>query len=365
MTSAPSVPSTATHSARFGSGQHVRRLEDEPLLKGQGRYTDDVQPAAQTRLVLLRSPYPHANIRSVDTSAARTMPGVHLVVSGADLAAQGVLALAGAAGFARADGKPVTSAPRHALAVDRVRFVGEAVAAVVADTVQQAKDAAEAILVDYEDLSAVVTPQAALAQNAPLLCDAIADNIAAEMRHGSAAKTDEAFAVARHVVKLHIHNQRLNALPIEPRTVLADYADRGDGLRLHVQLSNQMPTAIREGILQTLGKALGLTHKDVRVVLGDVGGGFGMKTGPYPEDIITAYCAHRLKRPVKWVAERSEEFLSTVAGRDVHVDAEMALAADGRILALKVHSLANIGAYATGAGVAIQLMIGPWVQSSV
>ncbi len=351
--------STTVNPARFGSGQHVRRLEDELLLKGQGQYTDDVSLPRQTHLVVLRSPYPHARIKSIDCAAARAMPGVHLIVTGAEMVAAGVKPMPGAAGFKRADGSDVTSAPRRALAHERVRFVGEPVAAIVADTVQQASDAVQAIAVDYEVLPMVVNPKAALAADAPRLCDHIEDNIAAEMRHGSAAKTAEAFARAAHVVKLSINNQRLHALTIEPRSVLSD-VDAGSG-RLTVRMSSQMPTGVRE----TLGHCLGLTDDEVRVLVGDVGGGFGMKTGAYPEDVTAAYCARTLARPVKWIAERGEEFLSAGHGRDVHADAEMAMDADGKILALRIHTVANVGAYATGVGVAIQLLIGPWVQTSV
>ena len=360
MTSNSSNASSTTGNApRFGSGQHVRRLEDDLLLKGQGQYTDDFVLPRQTHLVVLRSPYPHAHIKSIDCAAARAMPGVHLIVTGAEMVAAGVKPMPGAAGFKRADGSDVTSAARRALAHERVRFVGEPVAAIVADTVQQASEAMQAIAVDYDVLPMVVNPHAALAADAPRLCDHILDNIAAEMRHGSAVKTDAAFARAAHVVKLRINNQRLHALAIEPRSVLSDF-DPGTG-RLTVRMSSQMPTGVRE----TLGHCLGMTAKDVRVRVGDVGGGFGMKTGAYPEDVTAAYCARRLARPVKWIAERGEEFLSAGHGRDVHADAEMAMDADGKILALRVHTVANVGAYATGVGVAIQLLIGPWVQTSV
>ncbi len=350
---------TANNPARFGSGQHVRRVEDEALLKGHGQFTDDFSLPGQTHLVFLRSPYPHAAIKSVDTSSARGMPGVHLVVSGADLVAAGVKPLAGAAGFVRADGSPVTSSPRRALAHERARFVGEAVAAVVADSVQQARDACEAIVVEYDDLPMVVDAHAALAASAPRVCETLSDNIAAEMRHGKAKLAAEAFAQAAHIVKLRINNQRVHALPIEPRSALHDF-DTATG-RLTIRLSSQMHTAQRDGVCDCLG----LDKEKVRVILGDVGGGFGMKTGAYPEDVALAYCCLQLKRPVKWTADRSEEFLSTVHGRDVDCENELALDANGKILALRVHSVANIGAYATGAGVAIQLMIGPWVQSSV
>ena len=353
-------PNTTGHSpARFGSGQEVRRLEDEQLLKGLGQFTDDVQPDKLTRLVFVRSPYPHATIKSVDTNAARAMPGVVLVVTGADMAAAGVKPIPGAGGFKRADGTDVAYPPRRALAHGRVRFVGEAVAAVVAETLQQARDAAEAVVVDYEELPMVVNTQDALAANAPNLCETISDNISAEIRHGSAKKTADAFAQAKHVVRLDIDNQRLNALPIEPRAVLNEY-DAATG-RLTIRLSSQMPTAERDGVCDCLG----LPKEKVRAVIGDVGGGFGMKTGMYPEDLAVAYCCLQIKRAVKWTADRSEEFLASVHGRDVRTQAELALDANGKILALRLDGVANVGAYATGAGVAIQLMIGPWVQTSV
>ncbi len=359
MNTATQLNSADNSPARFGSGQAVLRLEDEQLLKGLGQFTDDVQPANLTRLIFLRSPYPHAGIRSIDTAAARAMPGVLLVATGADLVAAGVKPIAGAAGFKRADGKDVSYPARRALAHGRVRFVGEAVAAVVAETLQQARDATEAIVVDYEELPMVVNAHDALAPTAPLLCDTIDDNISAEIRHGSAQKTAEAFDLAKHVVKLDIDNQRLNALPIEPRAVLNEF-DAATG-RLTIRLSSQMPTAERDGVCDCLG----LPKEKVRAVIGDVGGGFGMKTGMYPEDLAVAYCCLQIKRAVKWTADRSEEFLATVHGRDVHTQAELALDANGKILALRLDGVANVGAYATGAGVAIQLMIGPWVQTSV
>ena len=350
---------SATDTARFGSGQQVRRLEDELLLKGLGQFTDDVQPVGQTHLVFVRSPYPHARIKSIDATAARAMPGVLMVVTGAELVAAGVKPVAGAAGFKRADGSDVTSAPRRALAHEKARFVGEAVAALVAETMQQARDAAEAINVDYEELPMAVNADDALASSTVRLCDHINDNISAEIRHGSAEKTAAAFGQAKHIVKLDIDNQRLHALPIEPRSALHEF-DPATG-RLTIRLSSQMHTAQRDGI----SDCLNLDKEKVRVILGDVGGGFGMKTGAYPEDVAIGFCCLALKRPVKWVAERAEEFVSTVHGRDVRTQAELALDANGKILALRLDGVANVGAYATGAGVAIQLMIGPWVQTSV
>jgi carbon-monoxide dehydrogenase large subunit len=287
------------------------------------------------------------------------MPGVLTVVTGADLVTAGVKPIPGSVGFLRADGSPSAAPPRRALAHERVRFVGEAVAAVVAHTRQQARDAAEAIAIDYDELPMVVDVNDATAPGAPVLCPEAPDNIAAETRYGSVQAAASAFAKARHVVTLDIVNQRLSPMSLEPRSVLADFdaASR----RLTLRMSTQMPSGVRNSV----SDALGMAAEQVRVVVGDVGGGFGMKTGVYPEDVAVAFCARALQRPVKWVAERGEEFVSSTHGRDLQSRAELALDETGKILAFRLDSRANVGAYATGAGVAIQLMIGPWVQTSV
>ena len=353
------TPAAAIQPTRFGSGQAVRRLEDDALLAGAGQFTDDVTQPEQAALFFVRSPYPHARIVAVDSAAAQAMPGVLTIVSGADLVAAGVKPIPGSSGFPRADGSPGVSPVRRVLAHERVRFVGEAVAAVVAQTLQQARDAAEAVMVDYDELPMVVDMNDATAPGAPALVPQAPDNIACETRYGSVEATAAAFAKARHVVALDIVNQRLHALSLEPRSVLAAFDKSSQ--RLTIRMSTQMPTGVRNSVCD----ALGMAQEQVRVVVGDVGGGFGMKTGVYPEDIAAAYCARALQRPVKWVAERSEEFTSAYHGRDVQSRAELALDEHGKILALRLASLANVGAYATGAGVAIQLLIGPWVQTSV
>ncbi len=358
-TSLTPVEATSATPARFGSGQSVRRLEDEALLKGTGQFTNDVAPDGQTWLCFVRSPYPQARIVSVNGEAARAMPGVLHVVTGAELVAAGVKALPPSAGFKRGDGSPSASPVRRVLAHEFTRFVGEPIAAVVALTLQQARDAAEAIDVDYEALPAVVDLNDAIAPGAPALCDAAPDNVAAQTQYGKADVAAAAFASAAHVVSLDVINQRLAALTLEPRSVLA-VPDAQTG-RLTIRMSTQMPSGVRNSVCD----ALGLEKENVRVVVGDVGGGFGMKTGAYPEDIVAAWCARAVARPVKWVADRSEEFTASYHGRDVQTRAEMALDASGKILALRLKSLANVGAYATGTGVAIQLLIGPWVQTSV
>jgi len=358
----PPMTTDTSSPARFGSGHAVHRMEDDALLAGRGQFTDDFQldlPHSPARLVFLRSPYPHARIVSVDTSAALAMPGVLAVWTGAQLFAAGVKHLPGNPNFKRAGGQPGATAERRPLAHERVRFVGEAVVAVVAETVQQARDATEAVQVDYADLPAVTTVLDATAPGAPVLFDAAPDNVSAEARYGDAAAAGAAFAQAAHVVQLQIDNQRLAAVTIEPRAALAWVANDG---RLTLRISGQMPTAIRDSICASLpGQTVAMT----RVTVGDVGGGFGMKTGPYPEDITLAWCARELGRPVKWIADRSEDFLSATHGRDLHSNAELALATDGKILALRLRSSANVGAYATGTAVVIALMIGPWVTTSV
>ncbi|MBB3176539.1 xanthine dehydrogenase family protein molybdopterin-binding subunit [Variovorax sp. Sphag1AA] len=350
---------TESNPTRFGSGQAVKRLEDEALLAGAGRYTDDVSVPGQAWLTFVRSPYPHAKLVSIDRDSAAAMPGVLGVFTGADLVAAGVKPMPGAAAFKRADGSDCATPERHTLALDTVRFVGEPVAIVVAESAQQARDAAEAVMVDYAELPMVVDIAGATADGAPLVFEAATGNIAAEMRHGSAEATAQAFAKASHVVALDVVNQRVVALTIEPRSVLANFDAASD--RVTIRMSTQMPSGVRDSVCA----AIGLPKEKVRVVVGDVGGGFGMKTGAYPEDIAVAFAAHTLKRAVKWIADRSEEFLSTSHGRDIEAHAELALDADGKILGLRIKTHANVGAYATGTGVAIQLLIGPWVQTSV
>ena len=351
---------TTNEAGRFGSGQAVKRVEDVALLMGRGLFTDNVPMPGQTHIAFLRSPYAHARITSIDVSAASRMPGVLAVYTGAQLAQAGVKPMPKLAGFPRAGGQPPETALRRALALDVVRFVGEAVVAVVAQTRELARDATEAVGVDYDELPAVVDPVAASSAGAPVLCPEAPDNIAAELRHGDAQATAAAFEHAAHVVSLDLVNQRLAASPIEPRSIVAAFDATSQ--RLTVRLASQMPTGVRGSLCDAIP---GLTLDNVRVLVGDVGGGFGMKTGIHPEDIVVAFAARELQRPVRWQAERVEEFLSAVHGRDVTSHAEMALDASGRVLAMRVRSLANVGAYATGTGVAIQLMIGPWVSTSI
>jgi carbon-monoxide dehydrogenase large subunit len=346
--------------ARFGSGNSVRRVEDQSLLTGAGIFADDVSMPGQAYVCFLRSPHPHARLVTVDTGAATAMAGVVAIVTGADLVRAGVKPLPLSADFRRGDGSPTASPPRHALAVDTVRFVGEAVAAVIAQTAAEARDAAEAIDVGYEALPMVADLDDAVAAGAPLVWPAATGNVAAEIQLGDAAAAAAAFDKAAHVVALDLVNQRVAPSPIEPRAILASY-DRATG-RITLRVSCQTPTGLRDALC---AEVLGIANDKVRVLVGDVGGGFGMKTGLYPEDVVLAFCARQLERPLKWCAERMEEFLAATHGRDISSKAELALDASGRILALRVSSLANMGAFATPAGVVIQLMIGPWVSTSI
>ncbi|MDB5409381.1 MAG: xanthine dehydrogenase, molybdenum binding subunit apoprotein [Rhodospirillales bacterium] len=345
---------------RFGSGRDVKRIEDAGLLSGAGKYSDDVALPGQTYLCFLRSPHAHAKIVSIDASAALAMPGVVAVITGAQMVDAGVKPIGIAPIFKRPDGSPGATPLRRALAHETVRFVGEAVAALIAETRDQAKDALEAIEVEYEELSAVTEMTRAIAPGAPVIWPAAPDNIAAQMKHGDAAKTDAAFKSAAHVVALDIVNQRLAPTPMEPRSTSAEYDAGRDHLTLRI--STQMPSGARDTLCN---EVLGIPTDKVRVVVNDVGGGFGMKTGLYPEDICVAFASRQLKRPVRWTAERIEEFLAATHGRDTESHAELALDADGKVLGYRVHTLANMGAYASTTGILIQLMIGPWVSTSI
>ena len=344
--------------ARFGSGQAVRRVEDPALVQGLGRFTDDVAPTDALFIKFVRSAHAHGTLLRVDAEAARAMPGVLAVYTGADLVAAGVKPLPAAAGFKQGNGVAMDPPPKHALGVGVVRCVGECVAAVVATSREAARAAADAVGVDIEPLPCVVSATAAVLPGAVQVWPGAPGNVLAQMHQGDAAATEAAFQQATCRVTLDVVNQRLAPSTMEPRSVLAYM----DGQRLTMRLSSQMPTGVRAGLVATLP---GQTLDSIRVLVGDVGGGFGMKTALYPEDVVIAFAALQLQRPVKWQAERLEDFLTAVHGRDLVSRAELALDACGKVLGLRVHSLANVGACPTGAGVAIQLLIGPWVSTSV
>ena len=347
-------------AGRFGSGQAVQRVEDAALLAGCGQFTANLAAKGDAFVAFLRSPYAHARIASVDVSAARAVPGVLAVWTGAELARAGVKPIPTAAEFGRADGKPLASPPRRALAHEFVRFVGEAVVAVVANSLEAAQDAVEAASIDYEELPTVTDVLGATMPGATALCAEAPDNIAAETRYGDAAATTQAFAGAAHVVSLDLSNQRLAPSTMEPRSVRGvwDPANR----RLTMRMSGQMPSSVLNSLCHCIPD---LSPKQVRVLIGDVGGGFGMKTHIYPEDIVIAYAALALGCAVRWQAARSEDFLAATHGRGVSSHAQMALDAQGKVLALRVRSLADMGAYPTPTSVLIQLLLGPYISTSI
>lgn len=348
-------------AGRFGGPQPLRRVEDGRLLRGEGRFAAN-QPDRPGQLfaVFVRSPLPHAAIRSVDLGAATAMAGVVAAWSGRDLAAAGVEPLSFQLPLKRADGQPMQPPPRWPLAVDVAGYVGEAVAVVVAQTRQAAQDAAEAVAVDYEERPHVTAIEPAVRPDAPQLSPTAPGNVVAEFAFGDAARVREIFAAAHHVTRLRLVQNRLVPAAMEPRASLAEI-EAGTG-RVVLHTCTQNPTAVRQFLAE---RVLRRPVEDVRVVVGDIGGGFGMKSHLYPEDAVVAFAAQRLQRPVRWRCERSEEFLAGTQGRDQISEAELALDGEGRILALRVDTLANVGASLAPASAAVPLLLGPKVMTSV
>ncbi len=295
--------------------------------------------------VLVRSPYAHAHIRNIDSRTAATLLGVVAVFTSADMAADKVGPMAPLWAIQTSDGKPMAEPPRWALARDTVRHVGEAVAAVIAETRAQAQDAADLLEVDYEPLPAVIDGRAAMEKGAPQLHDSAPGNVCFRFARGDETAVHKAFEDAAHVVQLDLVNNRLIGAAIEPRAVLAD----GGAIKLTLYSSTQVPHHIRRSVAEQLG----LPQTSIRLIAPDVGGGFGYKGKHYPEETIIAFAAWRLRRPVKWVATRSECFVSDYQGRGHQTHAELALDAQGHFLALRVDTVANIGAYVStfGAGI--------------
>jgi carbon-monoxide dehydrogenase large subunit len=330
---------------RFGIGQPVTRKEDPRFLTGRGRYVADIDLARQAYAVMLFSPHAHAAIRAVDKAVAEQMPGVLAVLTGEDWAADGLGTLDPET-MPEDMGGPKGFRTRHPpLAQGRARYVGERVAVVIAATEAEARDAADAIAVDYEVLPAVVTAADALRPGAPLVHDGATGNISFTLRMGSAEAADAAFARARHVTRLSLYNNRLTAVTMEPRGCLADYDPGTRRYTLYTSTQNV------HGARQTLAHhILHVPESRIRVVARDVGGGFGMKGNVYPEEAIVTWAARRVGRPVKWIPTRSEALLGDYAGRDQNVSAELALDADGKFLALRWTGSHNAGAYIEGAG---------------
>jgi carbon-monoxide dehydrogenase large subunit len=345
---------------RFGAGKSPKRLEDQRLLTGKGNFIDDKPEDGALWLHVLRSPHAHARIKAIDTKAAAAMGGVAAVYTGEDLVKDDVGTIPTLAVFQRPDGKPMTVPPRRLLAHEIVRFAGEPVAAVVASSRVLAQSAAEAIGIDYEVLPAVVDPLEAIKPGAPVVWPEAPDNIVAAMSYGDAAKVEEAFAKAAHKVSLDIVSQRLVPSAMEPRSTIAEVEQKTGRLVLYVQ--SQTPGSTRDILAESVLKR---SKEDVRVLVGDIGGGFGQKTSLYPEDGIVAYAATKLNKKIRWRGDRTDDFVGGTHGRDLSSTGEFALDEKGRVLAYRVRSVGGTGAYSTGAGNVIPLVLGPFVQSGV
>ena len=323
---------------KFGVSQPVRRVEDARFVTGQGRYTDDHHPPGTAHAVVVRSPHAHARFKIVDADAARALPGVLLILTHADVKDLGGLPCL--APVKNSDGSKPALPPYPLLCADTVRHVGDAGAVVVAETLDQARDAAEALEIEWEPLDAVADLAAASADGAPLVWPDHPGNLAYDAEVGDREKTEKAFAAADRVVALTIVNNRLVANFLETRACLAEYD--ADARRWTITLGSQGSHDIRDILAEHILK---VEPERIRVVTPDVGGGFGTKIFMYREYPLCAVAAERLKRPVKWAAERTEHFLADTQGRDNLSAAEMAIDRDGRFLAMRVDLKANLGAY--------------------
>src|SRR5262245_11740778 len=327
---------------KFAVGQSVRRREDPRLIQGDGRYSDDVNLPRQAYAVIVRSPHAHARIRAIDASAALKADGVIAVLTGNDLAADGVGNLPTETTRKRRDGSAAFATPRPALARERARHVGDPIALVVADTAVQAADAAEQVIVDYEALPVVTGAREALRAGAPAVWDEAPDNEAFVWEAGNRDAVARAFERAAHVTKLDFVVTRVAVAPLEPRAAVGEY-DRRTG-RYTLYTGTQHPHGTRTLLADQVFR---VPQSHLRVVTGEVGGSFGMRSGIYPELVLVLWAAKRLGRPVKWTSSRREGLVTDEAGRDNVSTAELALDADGKFLALRVAIGLNIGAYLT------------------
>ena len=321
-----------------GIGASVRRKEDLRFISGRGNYTDDINRPGQTHAIIRRSDRPHARIVSIDATAALAAPGVVAVLTSADLAAIGGLPCGWQ--IHSKDGSPMAEPKHPVLAEGKVRHVGDPIAVVIAETRQQAKDAAELLVIELEDLPAIATVTDAVKPGAPLVFDEIAGNQCYDWHIGDQAAQEAAFAGAHKVVTIELSNNRLIPNAMEPRAAIGDFDSMSGDYTLYT--TSQNPHVIR---LLMGAFVLGLPEHRLRVVAPDVGGGFGSKIYHYAEEAIVTWAAGKIKRPVKWTADRTESFMSDAHGRDHVSTASMALDKDGNFLALKVSTLCNMGAY--------------------
>ena len=340
-------PSSSVENAialqKFGVGQPVLRKEDDTLVRGKGKYTDDFNLPGQAYAWIVRSSHAHGIIKGIDTSAAKAMPGVLGVWTGADLASAGYGPYTCGLPLKNRDGTPLLQTNRTALMSDKVRYVGDPVAFVVAETLTQARDAGEAVVLDIEPLPAVTSAEEAAKPGAPQLYDHIPNNVALDYHYGDTAKVEAAFASAAHVTKLDITNTRVAVVAMEPRAALASYDRKSE--RYTIQVPTQGVAGNRTNLAKNLLK---VPNDKVHLLTANVGGSFGMKNINYPEYMCILHAAKALGRPVKWTDERSTSFLSDSHGRAQQIHAELALDAEGKFLAVKISGYGNLGAYITG-----------------
>jgi carbon-monoxide dehydrogenase large subunit len=333
------------------SGESPKRKEDYRFLTGAGTYTDDVRLAGQTYAVFVRSPHAHARIVRIDPARARSAPGVIAVFTGEDTAAAGVGSVPCGWLITDVNGQPMKEPPHPPLSQGEVRYVGDQVAVVIAETAAMARDAAELVEVEYEVLPAVVAAADARRPDAPVIHDAAPDNTCYVWAIGDKRAVEKAFASAAHVTRLDLVNNRIIPNAVEPRSVIASYNRVDDSYTVYV--ANQNPHVER----LLLSSVLGLPEHRLRVIAPDVGGGFGSKIFLYAEDAVVTWASRQVNRPVRWTAERSEAFVSDAHARDHITAAELALDEAGRFVALRVHTTANLGAYLSTFGSCLPAMI--------
>jgi carbon-monoxide dehydrogenase large subunit len=331
----------------YGIGQPVRRVEDARFLTGRGRFVDDITLPHQAHAVIVLSPHAHARIRRIDSTAARSAPGVVCVLTGEDVKADRLGGLP--PNFMPEDigGPKGLRTRRPILVADRARCVGDRVAMLVAETLEQARDAAEQLVIDYDPLPAVANIEDAVKPGAPAVWDECPGNVSFTLANGDEKATAAAFAKAAHIVSLRLENNRLAPNAMEPRAVIGDYDPADDSFTLYT--SSQAPHAVRSEVATHV---FGLPETRFRVIAPDVGGGFGVKADAYPEDALVLWASRRCGRPVRWIASRTDSIAGDNHGRDQVVHAELALDAGGRILAIRAHALHAVGAYIASAAVA-------------
>ncbi|MCF8477028.1 MAG: xanthine dehydrogenase family protein molybdopterin-binding subunit [Pseudolabrys sp.] len=336
------IAETTLSQTKFGIGQPVARKEDPTLVRGEGRYTDDINQPNQAYAVMVRSSEAHGIIRGIDTEVARGMPGVLAVLTGADLASYGGLKCN--LPLKSRDGSPIRYTPRPALPTDKVRFVGDPIACVIAETAAQARDAAEAVVLDIEPLPAVVSAREAAKPGAPQLYDDVPGNVALDYQFGDSEKVAEAFTAAAHVVRMPLINQRLVVASMETRSAIGEFSAQDEKWTLHSCSQGVF------GLKNMLRDILGTTPDKVRVLTGNVGGSFGMKAAVYPEYVCVLHAAKMLGRPVKWTDDRSGSFMSDHHGRDFDMTVETAFDKDGLIQAVRLTGFGNLGGYCAAFG---------------